>query len=218
MTQTTNPFEQLWPELSEIYLQSGIVSLIDHIGAKSEPMQRRGLFLMASQRISAGQDLPRTLADLIAISRAAIDEFAAQAEVESDAEERDRRLDGANILSYNLAADLAPCWPEDPEPRTDDHFKAGIRCAEDCLRWRSELNKGAVPFHMAWWALGTHRCGLADWSGAIAAFESSLGSCSRPCQRICFTDRGRSGRLVPHQHCDRLARVCAVARWRQELL
>jgi hypothetical protein len=174
MTQTTNPFEQLWPELSEIYLQSGIVSLIDHIGAKSEPRQRRGLFLMASQRISAGQDLPRTLADLVAISRAAIDEFAAQAEVESDAEERDRRLDGANILSYNLAADLAPCWPEDPEPRTDDHFRAGIRCAEDCLRWRSELNKGAVPFHMAWWALGAHRCGLADWSGAIVAFESSL--------------------------------------------
>ena len=145
MTQTTNPFEPLWPELSEIYLQSGIVSLIDHIGAKSDPMQRRGLFLMASQRISAGQDLPRTLADLIAISRAAIDEFAAQAEVESDAEERDRRLDGANILSYNLAADLAPCWPEDPEPRTVDHFRAGIRCAEDCLRWRSELDKGAVP-------------------------------------------------------------------------
>jgi hypothetical protein len=27
---------------------------------------------------------------------------------------------------------------------------------------------------MAWWALGAHRCGLADWSGAIAAFESSL--------------------------------------------
>ncbi|MBT7131312.1 MAG: hypothetical protein HN891_11470, partial [Planctomycetes bacterium] len=64
MTQTTNPFEQLWPELSEIYLRSGIVSLIDHIGAQSEPRQRRGLFLMASQRISAGQDLPRTLADL----------------------------------------------------------------------------------------------------------------------------------------------------------
>ncbi|MDE0959250.1 MAG: hypothetical protein OSB09_00555 [Planctomycetota bacterium] len=174
MPQLTNPFEPLWPEMSEIYLQSGVVSLIDHIGSKSEPMQRRGLFLMASQRISAGQNLSRSLSDLIAISRAAIDEFATQAESETDRDERARRLDGANILSYNLSADLAPCWPEDPEPRTVDHYQEGIRCAEDCLRWRSELNKGAVPFHMAWWALGTHRCGLADWSAAVEAFGKSL--------------------------------------------
>ncbi|MGE4618743.1 MAG: hypothetical protein AAEJ04_02925, partial [Planctomycetota bacterium] len=36
------------------------------------------------------------------------------------------------------------------------------------------LQKGALPFHMAWWALGTHRCGLGYWKEACEAFEKSL--------------------------------------------
>ena len=174
MNQNGNPFESMWPQLSGIYQVEGVSALIDFIRSREPLLERRGLFLMASQRISSGQDLSRTLDDIVAISRAAIGEFATQAELETDPDEKSRRLDGANILSYNLAADLAPCWPDDDEPRTLEHYQEGIRCADDCLRWREELNKGPVPFSMAWWALGAHRCGMSDWNGASKAFEMSL--------------------------------------------
>lgn len=183
MNQTTNPFEERWPELEELYSQRGIQQLIAHIHQSDDSLERRALFLMSSQRISSGQGLSRSLDDVIGICRAAIEEFSSQAAAETDPEERDRRLDGANILSYNLAADLAPCWPEDTEPRTTEHFEEGIRCAEDCLEWRSLLNKGALPFHMAWWALGAHRCGLRDWEGACEAFEKSLEAAQTDAQQ-----------------------------------
>ncbi|MGE4602221.1 MAG: hypothetical protein AAEJ65_04895 [Planctomycetota bacterium] len=174
MSQKTNPFEKFWPQLKELYCQQGLEKLIAHIHQSEDRPERRALFLMASQRISNGQGLSRSLDDVIGICRAAIDEFSCQAAAENDPEERSRRLDGANILSYNLAADLAPCWPEDTEPRTSEHFEEGIRCAQDCLDWREILEKGALPFHLAWWAMGAHLCGLGDWNGACEAFEKSL--------------------------------------------
>ena len=169
-----NPFEDKWPQLLQIYSDQGVQQLISHIQLSEDLLERRALYLMASQRISQGYDLSRTLDDVIVICRTAIDEFSAQASQETDPEQRSRRLDGANILSYNLAADLAPCWSDDPEPRTREHFEEGIRCAQDCLEWRTVLKKGALPFHMAWWALGVHRCGIKDWHGACEAFEKSL--------------------------------------------
>lgn len=174
MNQTKNPFEERWPQLLELFELGGPEKILGHIQASQDPIERRALFLMSSQRISNSQGVTRTLDDVITISRAAITEFCIQSSQETDTEERERRLEGANILSYNLAADLAPCWPEDSESRETRHYEEGIRCAEDCLEWRSLLQKGALPFSMAWWALGTHRCGLSDWTGACEAYEKSL--------------------------------------------
>src|SRR5205085_6436120 len=58
-------------------------------------------------------------------------------------EEDDRALDSYNAMSFNLAADLADCWPNDESPRQQRYFEAGLRAAEDCVRWRNELNKPA---------------------------------------------------------------------------
>ncbi len=174
MNQPRNPLEDRWPAMQEIYSMQGVAELLRFIDGHDDLLERRGMFLMASQRISSGQGVSRTLDDMIQVSRAAIDEFTSQSEAQSDPDEKERRLDGANILSYNLAADLAPCWPEDEEPRLERHFSEGIRCATDCLRWREELSKGPVPFSMAWWALGAHRCGISDWTGACEAFQNSL--------------------------------------------
>ncbi|MGE4619302.1 MAG: hypothetical protein AAEJ04_05775, partial [Planctomycetota bacterium] len=133
MNQNPIPYEDCWPELLQIYSDQGVGQLVTHIQTNQDLQKRRVLFLMSSQRISQGEELTKTLNDVLTISRAAIDEFSAQAAQETDPEQRTRRLDAANILSYNLSADLAPCWPEDTEPRTKKHFEEGIRCAENCL-------------------------------------------------------------------------------------
>lgn len=169
-----NPFEDRWPLLKEMFETGGAQALVTFISAREDLLERRALFLMASQRISQGQDLSRGLDDVVTISRAAIDEFYEQSVSEADEEQTLLRLQGANILSYNLSADLAPCWPDDEEVRETRHFEEGLRCADDCLRWREQLQKGAVAFSMAWWAQGVHHAGLGRWNRACEAFQSAL--------------------------------------------
>ncbi len=174
MNEKPNPFEESWPVLKEIFECKGAQALVSFISSQDELLERRALFLMASQRISQGQDLSRNLDDVITISRAAIDEFFDQYEAESDTEHALLRLEGANILSYNLAADLAPCWADDEEVRESRHYEAGLRCANDCLDWRKQLQKGAVSFSMAWWAQGVHQAGLGRWDRACESFQAAL--------------------------------------------
>ena len=78
MNQKTNPFEKSWPQIQELYCQQGVEKLISHIHQSEDRLERRALYLMASQRISNGQGLSRSLDDVIGICRAAIDEFSCQ--------------------------------------------------------------------------------------------------------------------------------------------
>lgn len=174
MNSQPNPYEENWPVLKEIFESDGAEALVTFITSRSELLERRALFLMSSQRISRGQDLARNLDDVITISRAAIDEFHRQSTIDDEPEQARLRLEGANILSYNLAADLAPCWVDDDENREKRHFEEGLRCAQDCIRWREQLEKGAVALSMAWWAEGVHNAGLGSWGLACESFQSAL--------------------------------------------
>ena len=78
---------------------------------------------MSSQRIS-GTRLARNLDDVITISRAAIDEFHHQSTIDDEPEQARLRLEGANILSYNLAADSVAA--DDDENRERRHFEEGF--------------------------------------------------------------------------------------------
>lgn len=174
MSQKPNPFEESWPILKELFETEGASAVVEFIHEREELLERRALFLMASQRISQGQDISRNLDDVILISRSAINEFHAQSQLDDEPEQSRLRLEGANILSYNLSADLAPCWAEDDEPREKHHFEEGLRCATDCLRWREKLEKGAVAISMASWAEGVHYAGLGNWKLACKSFQSAL--------------------------------------------
>ena len=169
-----NPFEDRWPDLQDIFTASGAEGLVSYIHDREESIERRALFLMSSQRISRGQNITRNLDDVVMTSRAAIDEFFQQSQSEQDPEQSRLRLEGANILSYNLAADLAPCWVDDDETREPRHHEEGIRCATDCLQWREELEKGSVALSMAWWALGVHQAGLGKWHNSCESFQGAL--------------------------------------------
>lgn len=174
MNQQPNPYEEQWPVLKDIFETEGAEAVVAFIDSRTELLERRALFLMSSQRISRGQDLARNLDDVITVSRAAIDEFHHQSTIDDEPEQARLRLEGANILSYNLAADLAPCWVDDDEKREERHFNEGLRCAEDCIQWREELEKGAVAISMARWAEGVHHAGLGSWGLACDSFQFAL--------------------------------------------
>lgn len=103
-----------------------------------------------------------------------LDAKIAEARAAIDAHVREGAIDKANVASYNLAADLADCWPDDDVPRMRAHFEAGLRAAEDCVRWREELGKPPDRQSIAHWAVGMHRFSLGDVAGARAALERAL--------------------------------------------
>jgi len=119
-------------------------------------------------------------------------EFLQQAEAAPDKETRNKRVDGANVISFNLAADLADCWPGDEMPREQRHFERGLQAAEDCLKWREMLGKPAQPFSMAYWVHGMHALSLGDTETAISSFQSSL----EYAQQVA-ADEGASTEIVP---------------------
>ena len=173
---TEKPHLDQGPWLLEIVASRGISGLLEEIAAESDLDQRRALYANACKEVPHSKWQGKNLDQVILLYRAAIQEFQQQSSSASDPETASQRLDGANILSYNLSADLAPCWPGDDEPRSVHHLQEGRRAAEDCLRWREELEKGPGPFNIAWWARGIHCLALGDLESAIESFQNSLAA------------------------------------------
>ena len=139
-----------------------------------EPLEQRVLCLFARQALS-DKDWPgRSLERTIDVARQGIAICLRQSEAESEDELRKRRVDTANVISYNLAADLADCWEDDGYERTPERFEAGLQAANDCVRWREELGKPAFPHSIAWWAKGMHELSLDRNEDARTSFGRSL--------------------------------------------
>lgn len=84
-------------------------------------------------------------------------------------------IDEANIICYNMSANLAGCW-NDGFHRSHEHFKKGLQYAERALKFRHQLKKGPIPFSMAYWAKGAHLFFLSDYEAAEENFNLSLKS------------------------------------------
>ncbi len=169
-----HPYDKQWPEIRELAEQGGVVAVIESIRADENLDDRRGLFSLACGKLSHEEWPGKSLDATIEIARAAIAEGLEQAANESDPAEAAKCLNFSNVLSYNLAADLADCWPEDDRTRERHHFETGLAAADDCIRWRKELGKGPFPFSIAYWAHGMHSLSLGDTSQAVTSFERSL--------------------------------------------
>jgi hypothetical protein len=120
-----------------------------------------------------------------------------------DGHDSDDVKDTYNMLSYNLAADLCDCWPDDVLPRERRHFEAGLRAAEDCVRWRNELNKPPRNFSKAFWAKGMHLLSLGHYNGAVKSFALALGFAQRAEQ-----EAGLAVPLGPASSFDVLLNTC----------
>lgn len=164
-----------WDELQTAMESGGADAVIEFVNGFDDE-ERRKLYSFAQQSWSFyGREWEgKNLDDYIVVAEAGITEGLRQAEAATDPEEANRLKDFVNVLSYNMSADLAECWPGDEVPREKRHFEAGLKAAEDCLRWREELGKGPLPFALAHWAKGMHQMSLGDNANAAKNFRKSF--------------------------------------------
>ena len=167
-------FNEHWPAMAAAAESSGSAGVIEFISGFDSDLEKRVLYMFARQGLGNDEWEAKSLDLLIEVADAGIAEFMRQADAETEKEERNKRIDGANVISFNLAADLADCWPGDDFPREQRHFERGLRAGAECLMWREMLGKPAGPFSMAFWVHGMHALSLGDAEQAVSSFQSSL--------------------------------------------
>lgn len=173
-----DPAEQYWEKLRELMEQSGWRKVVELIQGIANPEERRSVYAFAQRAFGQRDWKGKNLNDQIYVVRAGIADSAwqaAEAAESGDAELARACKDKANVMSYNLAADLAECWPGDAVPREREHFEAGLRAAHDCVLWRHELGKPPERRAMAYWAVGMHQLSLGHRIEALGAFQIALG-------------------------------------------
>lgn len=167
--------EQRWAELKAHMEQGGAAEVVRYIDTIPDPETRRTVYAVAQKGFANKDWAGKNFDALIEVVMAGIGESLRQALEAEDGEETWKLTEFANILSYNLSADLAECWPGDESPRERRHFEAGLRAAEDCVRWRRELGKPPERRAMAYWAVGMHQLSLGNTYEALGAFETAAG-------------------------------------------
>ncbi len=173
MTEEPNPLEQHRQAMRSAAETGGGQAVIDYIeGFESGPL-RRVLYIASKQALAPPDFKDKRLDDLITVSDAGIVEMLRQAEAASDDEAYGQCIRAAHIVSFNLAAELADCWPEDDLPRTDAHHQRGVVAATDCLLW-SESAGEPMPISNDYWARGIHQLALGDAPAAIRSWTLSL--------------------------------------------
>jgi len=167
--------EQRWQELKAHMERGGAADVVRYIETIPDPEMRRTVYAAAQKGFANKDWTGKNFDALIEVVTAGIGETLQQALLTENGEETWKLTEFANILSYNLSADLAECWPGDENPRERRHFEAGLRAAEDCVRWRRELGKPPERRAMAYWAVGMHQLSLGNSYEALGAFETAAG-------------------------------------------
>jgi hypothetical protein len=167
-------FDQHWPAMKQAVELDGSQGAIDFILSFNDDMQRSVLFVFAHFGLVNEDWQGKSFDAYIEVCDAGIAELLRQADTAGDDETRNSRTNAANVISYNLAADLAPCWPEDVVPRAKHHFERGLKAAQDCVHWREMLHKPPMPFSMAYWTQGIHQLALGDGAAAAESMAKSL--------------------------------------------
>lgn len=164
-------FQGHWGAMKAAVESGGAAAAIEFING-FEDLEQRVLYIFARQGLVMGEWEGKNFDPYIGVCDAGVEEMVRQAEAAGDDETRRKRLNAAHILSYNLAADLADCWPGDDEPRTRAHFERGLRAAEDCLEWCPADQYSGLS--MDWWAKGMHLLSLTEFPSAVESFNESL--------------------------------------------
>jgi tetratricopeptide (TPR) repeat protein len=163
-----------WDDMRREMESYGAASVVEFIRGFDDATERLKLYQFAQQAFGGREWEGKNFDDLIALVNAGIEEGIAQSDNAENEDVAAKRKDFANVLSFNLSADLAECWPGDEAPREQRHFAAGQKAAEDCIRWREELGKGPFPFALAYWAKGAHQTSLGDYQGAVDSFRKAF--------------------------------------------
>lgn len=162
-----------WDEMKTAMENGGTDAVVEFVNSFNDE-ERRKLYSFAQRAFYGNEWEGKSFDGYIEIVNAGIAEGLRQADAADDPKKAAELTDYANVLSYNLSADLAECWPGDEAPRERRHLEAGLKAAEDCVRWREELDKGPFPFSIAYWAKAMHQLSLGDNPGALENFKKSF--------------------------------------------
>jgi hypothetical protein len=168
-----NPLAQHRAAMKQALDAGGGQAVIDYVeGFDSDPL-RRVLYIASTQVLAPPDFKDKRLDDLITVSDAGIVEMLRQVEAAEDDETRGQCLHAAHVVSFNLAAELADCWPGDDLPRTKAHHERGVQAATDCLLW-SELAGVPRPISTDYWVRGIHQLALGDVKATIRSWTAAL--------------------------------------------
>ena len=163
-----NPLVQHRAAMKEALETGGGQAVIAYIeGFDSDPLRR--VLYIASKQVLVGKRLD----DLMTVADAGVAEMLRQAEYAVGEDTQGECVRGAHIISYNLAAELADCWPGDEVARTPAHHRRGIQAATDCLLWSQPAGQ-PMPISNDYWVRGIHQLALGDTSAAIRSWTASL--------------------------------------------
>ncbi len=174
MSEELNFADSHLEEMKASYESGGSVAVIAYIAGFSSLDEREVLYRISREKLMFADK--NDLDSLMAVARAGVMDFIAASETSQQSGDKvlsDKYKAIANIASYNLAADLAECWPNDTAQRSLRHFEAGLAAAINCLQWGTDLKKGPWSFSMAWWAKGAHELSLSKFADAVDSFNES---------------------------------------------
>lgn len=149
-------------------------AIVNVIRRADTPLRRRQLYAMAQQALARRKDPLRDFDLLVAVVQAGVRDGMQQAGDETDGTEAVRRKSFVDTISFDLAADLAECWPGDTAMRRKHHLEAGLEAARDCVRLRDEIGAPASARSPAAWFRGAHELSLGRTRDASSSFERAL--------------------------------------------
>jgi hypothetical protein len=173
MSQQNEFAEKHWSAMQEAMEQQGPAGVQSVIEAFEDPAERRQLYVFGHRAFSGRDWQGKNLDQVAEFTRLGIAALLEQAQAADEAETGKQLTNTANAMSFNLAADLADCWPGDDVPRETRHFEQGLEAAMKCIRWREELDATPEQFSIAWWARGMHELSLGRHADSLASFTKS---------------------------------------------
>jgi hypothetical protein len=173
MNQQKEFAEQQWEPMREAMEKGGPAGVKAFIEGFSDPSERRQLYYFGHRAFSGRDWQGKDLDQVADFTELGIDELLEHSQAEADAEKAKAYKNAGNAMSFNLAADLADCWPGDDVPREHRHFERGLAAAERCIRWREELQAKPEHFSIAWWAKGMHELSLGRHAESLRSFVES---------------------------------------------
>ena len=171
---------------------TGVVRLIKRLEVFAE---RLTLYTLARRALVLEDSVPGGLDAVVAVANAGLSEVEAGLSVASDPEERQHLLRALHMLNFNLAADLADCWPGDDTPRQRHHFERGLKAGEALL---SPVFEGAVtPQVLAndFWVRGMHRLSLGRPAEAHKDWAEALKQSAEAAARLGIAPAGKDSTL-----------------------